>query len=210
MACAGYLCKECGGVGEIVHYKIPLTEANMHNPKISIANENLQLFCRSRHKRIHDELEGKGLRIKFDNDRNKEPIKIFQKISNKMTFALLFISRRFFMNQKLEDEINEVVRLITIDKKLGKSIIAKEEADFVKALADKKRYPRAEYVLARMYLCGNQIEQNKTLCMKYLARSSRHASYDIQLKIAFVYHVMGEYKKIAKCLERGLKDCIWL
>jgi len=114
------------------------------------------------------------------------------------------------MNQKLEDEINEVVRLITIEKRLGKTSITKEDADFVKALADKKRYPRAEYVLARMYLCGYQIEQDKAMGMKYLARSSRHASYDIQLKIAYVYHVISEYEKIRLCLERALKDFKWL
>jgi len=114
------------------------------------------------------------------------------------------------MNQKIKDEINEVVRLITIEKRLGKTSITKEDADFVKSLADTKHYPRAEYVLARMYLCGYQMEQDKALGLKYLARSSRHASYDIQLKIAYIYHVMGEYKKIRKCLERSLEDCKWL
>lgn len=111
------------------------------------------------------------------------------------------------MNREIEDEINEVVRLITIEKRLGKTSITKEDANFVKALADKKHYPRAEYVLARMYLCGYQIEPDKVMGMKYLARSSRHASYDIQLKIAYMYHVLGEYKKIKKCLERALIDC---
>ena len=80
------------------------------------------------------------------------------------------------MNQKLEDEINEVVRLITIERRLGKTSITKDDADFVISLADKKRYPRAEYVLARMYLCGYQIKQDKTIGLKYLARSSRYAS----------------------------------
>jgi len=54
------------------------------------------------------------------------------------------------------------------------------------------------------------MEQDKALGMKYLARSSRHASYDIQLKIAYMYHVMGEYKKIKKFLERALEDSKWL
>ena len=114
------------------------------------------------------------------------------------------------MKQKLDDKINEVIRLVTIEKRLGKTSITKEDADFVKSLADKKRYPRAEYVLARMYLCGYQTEQDKALGLKYLARSSRHASYDIQLKIAYVYHVVGEYKKISKVLERALEDVKWL
>jgi TPR repeat protein len=110
------------------------------------------------------------------------------------------------MNQKLKDEINEVVRLITIEKRLGKTSITKEDADFVKSLADTKHYPRAEYVLARMYLCGYQMEQDKTMAMRYLARSSRHASYDIQLKIAYIFHLLGESKKIVSCLENALKD----
>jgi len=114
------------------------------------------------------------------------------------------------MNQKLDDEINEVVRLITIEKRLGKTSITKDDVDFVKALADKKCYPRAEFVLARMYLCGYQVEQDKELGMKYLERSSRRASYDIQLKIAYIYHILGEYKKLSKVLERALKDSKWL
>ncbi len=73
MASASFLCEICGEVGEIVHHKVPLTEANMHNAKISIANENLQLVCRSCHKRIHDEMDGKGLRIKFNKDGNIMP-----------------------------------------------------------------------------------------------------------------------------------------
>lgn len=113
------------------------------------------------------------------------------------------------MNQKLEDEINEVVRLITIEKRLGKTSITKEDADFVKALADKKRYPRAEYVLARMYLCGYQLEQEKALGLKYLARSSRHASYDLQLKIAYIYYLMRDIKRVKKCLLLCLKDIEW-
>ena len=90
------------------------------------------------------------------------------------------------MNLKLDDEINEVVRLITIEKRLGKTSITKEDADFVKVLADKKRYPRAEYILARMYICEYKTEENKPSGLKYLARSSRHASFDIQLKIAYM------------------------
>jgi TPR repeat protein len=112
------------------------------------------------------------------------------------------------LNQKQKDKINEVVRLITIEKRLGKTSITKEDADFVKALSDTKHYPRAEYVLARMYLCGYQIEQDKAMGMKYLARSSRHAGYDLQLKIAYMYHVLGETKTIKECLKSARDDCI--
>ena len=73
MASVGHLCEVCGGLGEIVHHKIPLSEANMHDPKISINNDNLQLVCRSCHKRIHDELDGKGRQYQFDKDGNIIP-----------------------------------------------------------------------------------------------------------------------------------------
>lgn len=73
IASAGYLCEVCGGLGEIVHHKILLSEANMHDPKISISNDNLQLVCRSCHKRIHDELDGKGRQYQFDKDGNIIP-----------------------------------------------------------------------------------------------------------------------------------------
>lgn len=114
------------------------------------------------------------------------------------------------MNQKLTDELNEVIRLITIEKKLVKATITRVEVDFVKELADKKRYPRAEYVLARMYLCGYQIEQNRPLGMKYLERSSRHASYDIQFKIAYIYYIFAEYGKLRECLSKAMDDCSYL
>lgn len=70
---AGFLCEVCGELGEIVHHKIPLTEVNMNNPKISISNDNLQLVCRSCHKRIHDEIAGKGLILIFDKEGNLRP-----------------------------------------------------------------------------------------------------------------------------------------
>lgn len=113
------------------------------------------------------------------------------------------------MNQKIKDEINEVVRLITIEKRLGKTSITKEDADFVKSLADTKHYPRAEYILARMYLCGYQLEQDKALGLKYLEKSSRHASYDLQLKIAYIYYLMHDIKRVKKCLLLCLKDIEW-
>ena len=110
------------------------------------------------------------------------------------------------MNQKEKDEMIDVLILISIEHKLGRASIAPDEADLVRRLADKKRLPRAEYVLAHMYLNGNGVTVDKALAMKYLARSSRHGSYDVQIKIAHTYHVIGEYKKIKKCLERALDD----
>lgn len=111
------------------------------------------------------------------------------------------------MKKTLDDDLREAIRLIRIEKKLGKEIITQEEVDFVKELADRKKYPRAEYVLAVMYLNGQEMPKDKDAAIKYLDRSSEHASYDIQIKIAYVYHVLGEYKKIKKALQLALNDC---
>ena len=73
MASVGYLCEICGEIGEIVHHEIPLTERNLNDHKISLGVDNLQLVCRSCHKRIHDDLDGKGRRIIFDEDGNIIP-----------------------------------------------------------------------------------------------------------------------------------------
>ena len=114
------------------------------------------------------------------------------------------------MNQKIKDDFNESVRLITIERALGRTSITNEDVDFIKSLADEKHFPRAEYILARMYLGGYHLEKDKELGLKYLAMSSQHASYDIQLKIAYIYHVIGEYEKINLCLKRAIKDTKWL
>ena len=114
------------------------------------------------------------------------------------------------MRKTLDDDLREAIRLIQIEKKLGKELITQEEVDFAKDIADKKRFPRAEYVVAVMYLNGKELPKDKDAAIKYLDRSSEHASYDIQIKIAHVYNVLGEYKKIAKTLERALDDCKWI
>ena len=110
------------------------------------------------------------------------------------------------MKKTLDDDLREVIRLIQIEKKLGKEKITQEEVDFAKDIADKKRFPRAEYVVAVMYLNGKELPKDKDAAIKYLDRSSEHASYDIQIKIAYVYHVIGETKKIKKCLRLAIKD----
>lgn len=56
---ARYLCERCmlRGVikpGEIVHHKIELTPANIINPDIALAFDNLELVCRECHAELHD------------------------------------------------------------------------------------------------------------------------------------------------------------
>lgn len=111
------------------------------------------------------------------------------------------------MNQRLKDEMKEVIRLISIERKLKWLTVTPEEADFVRRLAEKKRLPRAEYVFGCMNLYGIGVEADRVVAMKYLARSSRHGSYELQIKIAYIYHIQGEFNKIRKCLEKALQDC---
>jgi len=104
------------------------------------------------------------------------------------------------------EELKQVICLMQIERKVEREALTRAEVELVQRLANVNHYPRAEYVLARMYLKGNGVEQDKTKALKYLVRSSRHASYDLQLKIAYIYHTIGECEKIKKCLERAIKD----
>ncbi len=111
------------------------------------------------------------------------------------------------MNQNFTEELNEGIRLITIERKLGKMDITSAEVDFIIKLANEKRYPRAEYVLAMMYLKGIGVERSKSLGVEYLEKCSEHSSYEIQLKLAYVFYVLNEHSKILICLERAIEDC---
>lgn len=43
------ICEHCGNAGWEVHHKIPLTLANIDDPKISLSLDNLELLCTSCH-----------------------------------------------------------------------------------------------------------------------------------------------------------------
>ena len=63
----GGLCEEClrQGLyvpGEIVHHKEHLTPENVTDPEVSLGSDNLELLCRSCHKRLH----GNGRRYDVD------------------------------------------------------------------------------------------------------------------------------------------------
>lgn len=106
----------------------------------------------------------------------------------------------FFMKQKTKEDLREAIRLIGIERKLGKEVITQEEVEFVKVLADDKKYPRAEYVMAVMLLNGQEMLKDKDTAIKYLDLSSEHASYDIQIKIAYIHYLLGEDKK-TNCID---------
>ncbi len=47
------LCERCRQAGEIVHHKIYLTPANIHNPNVTLNWSNLELLCRDCHNKEH-------------------------------------------------------------------------------------------------------------------------------------------------------------
>lgn len=54
----GYLCERClqSGkcvLGDIVHHKIKLTPANINDPTVTLNFDNLELVCRSCHRKAH-------------------------------------------------------------------------------------------------------------------------------------------------------------
>ena len=47
------ICELCGDPGVIVHHRRPLTPQTIHDPKETLAFENLQLLCRPCHEQMH-------------------------------------------------------------------------------------------------------------------------------------------------------------
>jgi len=62
------ICERCGGIGEIVHHIVPLTEKTVNNPIMSLSADNLMLLCRDCHGIVHR--ENRGLRYTFDDSGN--------------------------------------------------------------------------------------------------------------------------------------------
>jgi hypothetical protein len=48
-----YQCELCGGVGEIVHHKTPLTQGNINDPDVALSFAKLRLVCRKCHGAEH-------------------------------------------------------------------------------------------------------------------------------------------------------------
>ena len=48
------ICELCGDPGVIVHHRRPLTPKTIHDPKETLAFENLQLVCRACHEQLHE------------------------------------------------------------------------------------------------------------------------------------------------------------
>lgn len=71
------LCERCmrRGIlapGEIVHHKVHLTPANVHDPSVALSFDNLELLCRKCHAVEHPEIYGDVFepRVAFDADGN--------------------------------------------------------------------------------------------------------------------------------------------
>lgn len=56
------ICEHCGNAGWEVHHKIPLTLANVDDPKISLDLNNLELLCTS----CHDAVRANETEIRSD------------------------------------------------------------------------------------------------------------------------------------------------
>lgn len=64
------LCVRCGAPGAIVHHKKYLTPANINNPAVTLAEDNLETLCRECHAIEH---EGKSVTdngLMFDTEGN--------------------------------------------------------------------------------------------------------------------------------------------
>jgi len=64
------LCVRCGEPGEIVHHKIYLTPKNINDPTITLAEDNLELLCRTCHGIEHEGELPTSKELAFDKDGN--------------------------------------------------------------------------------------------------------------------------------------------
>ncbi|WP_346026530.1 HNH endonuclease [Beduinella massiliensis] len=62
------ICESCGGTGEIVHHRIPLTQSNVHDERVAIDFANLELLCQSCHRLRHTHLSCAQDGLIFDED----------------------------------------------------------------------------------------------------------------------------------------------
>lgn len=63
------LCVKCGSPGEIVHHKVHLTPANIHDPLIALGEDNLELLCRDCHALAHGQAPAAD-GLTFDEEGN--------------------------------------------------------------------------------------------------------------------------------------------
>ena len=64
-------CELCGAIGEEVHHKIPLTPENIHDPSITLGEENLIYLCKDCHNKQHNRFKKKE--TLFDEEGNLKP-----------------------------------------------------------------------------------------------------------------------------------------
>lgn len=94
------------------------------------------------------------------------------------------------MNLKLTVDLEESIRLVKIENKRCPDLTY-DDVVYVIELADKKTYPRAEYLASCMYLLGCGVAKNPEIGLEYLEKCSKHAGYSLKLKIAGIYHKLG-------------------
>lgn len=61
------ICERCGQAGKIVHHKVHLTAQNIHNPRIALSFDNLELLCQDCHNKEHTD------DMQFGRSKKKKP-----------------------------------------------------------------------------------------------------------------------------------------
>ncbi|MBR2645265.1 MAG: HNH endonuclease, partial [Clostridia bacterium] len=65
----GGMCEDCGQVAGVeVHHKIHLTPSNIHDPRISLGQDNMILLCFECHRRRHKKERIAGIAGRYELD----------------------------------------------------------------------------------------------------------------------------------------------
>lgn len=70
-----YICEKCHGLATIVHHIEWITEANLHDPEVTLNESNLMAVCHECHNTIHHNLGTVADGLMFTEDGDLIPIK---------------------------------------------------------------------------------------------------------------------------------------
>lgn len=102
--------------------------------------------------------------------------------------------------------MKDLITMLVVEDRIEKKTATAADFLYIERLATEKSYPRAEYILAKMYLAGVVGKKDRAKALFYLEQSSKHASYDLQMQIGLVYDRLFQPEKIKECLERAMDD----
>lgn len=85
-------------------------------------------------------------------------------------------------------------KLLEIEQRLRERKLTDQDFADMKAMADTGDMPRAEYDYGVVYFLGVQVEKNQaneSIGLDYLEKARKHASGDINVRIAHIYNMKG-------------------